>query len=105
MAVLWPRKLPRSVLDDPRRRAEVRVYNRLAEVLNDTFHVFYSSPWLGTDRLGNEKDGECDFLVAHPDHGILAIEVKGGRRFPSIQRTLSGAALTTAILSTRSRIQ
>ncbi len=77
MAVLWPRKLPRSVLDDPRRRAEVRVYNRLAEVLNDTFHVFYSSPWLGTDRLGNEKDGECDFLVAHPDHGILAIEVRG----------------------------
>lgn len=79
MAVLWPRKLPGSVLEDPRRRAEVRVYNRLAEVLDDNFHVFYSSPWLGIDRLGNEKDGECDFLVAHPDHGILAIEVKGGK--------------------------
>lgn len=79
MAVLWPKKLPRSVLDDPRRRAEVSVYDRLAEVLDDTFHVFYSSPWLGTDRLGNEKDGECDFLIAHPDHGILAIEVKGGK--------------------------
>ncbi|WP_105103352.1 NERD domain-containing protein [Microbulbifer pacificus] len=78
MAVLWPRKLPRSVLEDRRRRAEVRVYNRLAEVLDDSFQVFYSSPWLGTDRLGNEKDGECDFLIAHPDHGILAIEVKGG---------------------------
>ena len=79
MAVLWPRKLPRSVLDDPRRRAEVRVYDRLADVLDDSFHVFYSSPWLGTDRLGNEKDGECDFLIAHPDHGFLAIEVKGGK--------------------------
>lgn len=79
MAVLWPRKLPRSVLDDPRRRAEVRVYDRVADVLDDSFHVFYSSPWLGTDRLGNEKDGECDFLIAHPDHGILAIEVKGGK--------------------------
>ncbi|MBC3453092.1 ATP-binding domain-containing protein [Pseudomonas mosselii] len=79
MAELWPRKLPRSVLNDSRRRAEIRVYNRLAEVLNDTFHVFYSSPWLGTDRLGNEKDGECDFLIAHPDYGILAIEVKGGK--------------------------
>lgn len=79
MAVLWPRKLPRSVLDDPRRKAEVRVYDRLAEVLDDSFHVFYSSPWLGTDRLGNEKDGECDFLIAHPEHGMLAIEVKGGR--------------------------
>jgi hypothetical protein len=79
MAVLWPRKLPRSVLDDPRRMAEIRVFNRLAEVLDDDFHVFYSSPWLGTDRLGNEKDGECDFLIAHPVHGILAIEVKGGK--------------------------
>lgn len=79
MAVLWPNKLPRSVVDDRRRKAEVRVYNRLAEVLDDSFHVFYSSPWLGTDRLGNETDGECDFLIAHPEHGILAIEVKGGR--------------------------
>ncbi|ALO47618.1 nuclease-related domain-containing DEAD/DEAH box helicase [Pseudohongiella spirulinae] len=79
MAVIWPRKLPRSILDDPRRKAEVRVYNRLADVLDDSFHVFYSSPWLGTDRLGNEKDGECDFLVAHPLLGILAIEVKGGK--------------------------
>jgi hypothetical protein len=79
MAVLWPKKLPRSILDDPRRKAEVRVYDRLAEVLDDSFHVFYSSPWLGTDRLGNEKDGECDFLIAHPEHGILAIEVKGGK--------------------------
>ena len=79
MAILWPGKLPRSVRDDPRRRAEVRVYDRIAEVLDDSFHVFYSSPWLGTDRLGNEKDGECDFLIAHPDHGILAIEVKGGK--------------------------
>lgn len=78
MAVLWPRKLPRSVLDDPRRRAEVRVYDCLADVLDDSFHVFYSSPWLGTDSLGNERDGECDFLIAHPIHGILAIEVKGG---------------------------
>lgn len=79
MAVLWPRKLPRSVRDDPRRKAEVRVYDRLGEVLDDSFHVFYSSPWLGTDRQGNEKDGECDFLIAHRDHGLLAIEVKGGR--------------------------
>jgi hypothetical protein len=79
MAVLWPRNLPRSVLDDSKRRAEVQVYNRLAEVLDDTYHVFYSSPWLGIDKLGNEKDGECDFLIAHSRYGILAIEVKGGR--------------------------
>lgn len=79
MAVMWPRKLPRSVLEDLRRKAEVRVYNKLSDVLDDSFHVFYSSPWLGIDRMGNEKDGECDFLIAHPKHGILSIEVKGGQ--------------------------
>lgn len=78
MAVMWPRNLPRSIRDDSRRRAEVRVYDKLAEALDNNFHVFYSSPWLGIDNLGNEKDGECDFLIAHSEHGILAIEVKGG---------------------------
>ncbi len=78
MAILWPRNLPRSVLEDSRRRAEVRTYDRLSEALGDRFHVFYSSPWMGIDRFGNEQDGECDFLIAHPEHGILAIEVKGG---------------------------
>jgi hypothetical protein len=78
MAKLWPRKLPASIRDDRRRRAEVRVFDKLANVLDDSYTVFYSSPWLGTDHLGNEKDGECDFMVAHPLLGYLAIEVKGG---------------------------
>ncbi|MBA8841326.1 NERD domain-containing protein [Ochrobactrum sp. RH2CCR150] len=78
MATLWPRTLPLSIRRDRRRKAEVRVYDRLASELSDDFHVFYSSPWLGIDQLGHERDGECDFLVAHPVHGYLAIEVKGG---------------------------
>lgn len=78
MATMWPRELPVSIRQDRRRRAEVRVYDRLAAVLDDSFTVFYSSPWLGTDHLGSEKDGECDFLVAHERLGYLAIEVKGG---------------------------
>lgn len=78
MATLWPRELPVSIRQDSRRRAEVRVYDRLAEVLDDSFTVFYSSPWLGTDHLGNERDGECDFMIAHPRRGYLTLEVKGG---------------------------
>ncbi|WP_328279480.1 nuclease-related domain-containing DEAD/DEAH box helicase [Sphingobium sp.] len=78
MAVMWPRDLPVSIRQDRRRRAEVRVYDKLAAILDDSFTVFYSSPWLGTDHLGAEKDGECDFLVAHARLGYLAIEVKGG---------------------------
>ena len=75
---IWPNQLPDSVRDDPRRRAEVKVYDRLVSELRDEFHVFYSSPWLSIDRFGNEKDGECDFVIAHKHYGILAIEVKGG---------------------------
>lgn len=78
MAVMWPRELPVSIRQDRRRRAEVRVYDKLSAVLDNSFTVFYSSPWLGTDHLGAEKDGECDFLVAHARLGYLAIEVKGG---------------------------
>jgi len=56
----------------------MKVYDQLRISLDDSYHVFYSRPWLGLDRLGNERDGECDFVVAHPDTGLLAIEVKGG---------------------------
>ena len=44
MAVLWPRKLPRSVLDDPRRRAEVRVYDRLADGKRRSGPTFLLNP-------------------------------------------------------------
>lgn len=75
---IWPRRLPAQILSDSRKEAEVQVYDRLARGLSDDFHVFYSSPWLGTDRFGNEIDGECDFTIAHRELGLLAIEVKGG---------------------------
>jgi len=75
---MWPRKLPPDITSNPLRSAECKVYERLKKVLEDPFVVFYSRPWLGLTPYGEEKDGECDFLIAHPDLGILAIEVKGG---------------------------
>ena len=26
-----------------------------------------------------QADGEADFVMIHPDHGVLVVEVKGGR--------------------------
>lgn len=78
MARMWPRSLPREVWENPLRAAEIKVYNRLSEVLDESFTVFYSRPWLGLTPSGAERDGECDFVIAHADFGILAIEVKGG---------------------------
>ena len=78
MAVVWPQRLPPDVLNNPLRSTEVGVYNSLARELDDSWHVFYSRPWLGLTATGEERDGECDFVLAHATRGILFIEVKGG---------------------------
>lgn len=71
-------RLPGHIREDRHRRAEVKVYDLLADQLGKDWVVFYSRPWLGLSPTGEEKDGECDFVVVHPTRGFLAIEVKGG---------------------------
>lgn len=75
---MWPRSLPRQVRETSLRSAEVKVYDLLASSLDSGWVVFYSRPWLGLTPSGEEKDGECDFVVMHPAFGYLTIEVKGG---------------------------
>jgi len=75
---MWPAVLPRQVRENSLRSAEVRVYDLLAEKLGAGWVVFYSRPWLGLTPSGEEKDGECDFVVMHPARGYIALEVKGG---------------------------
>jgi hypothetical protein len=60
------------------RRAEVLVFDVLEKALPGGWSVFYSRPWLGLTPTGGERDGECDFVIVHPDRGVLAVEVKGG---------------------------
>lgn len=78
MAVMWPRKLPPDVAGNTLRSTECEVFRRLQVVLDDSFVVFYSRPWLGLKPDGEEIDGECDFIVAHAVLGMLTLEVKGG---------------------------
>ena len=42
------------------------------------FTVYLSRPWHRFRPDGTGRDGEVDFVVAHADLGVLAIEVKGG---------------------------
>ena len=79
MAKIFPPELPDEIRKDPKRGAECRVYDALGKQLDDGFHVFYSSPWLGTNPDGTEIDGEADFVIGHAKYGFLTIEVKGGR--------------------------
>lgn len=75
---MWPAVLPRQIRESSLRAAEVKIYDLLATSLGSGWVVFYSRPWLGMTPSGEEKDGECDFVVMHPALGYLTLEVKGG---------------------------
>jgi len=60
--------------DDTTSDAELLLYEAF-EKLPDTFTVLHSVKWFARS-LGTV--GEIDFLIAHPDYGVLIMEVKGG---------------------------
>jgi len=76
---MYPGTLPVQILEDPKRSSEVQVYERIREQVPDDFVCYYSRSWHHADSDGAEFDGEADFILAHPQHGLLFIEVKGGR--------------------------
>ncbi|BAZ92557.1 superfamily I DNA/RNA helicases [Thiohalobacter thiocyanaticus] len=47
------------------------------ERLNDEWTIFHSVAWQSL-RNGRQGDGEADFILMHPEHGLIVIEVKGG---------------------------
>jgi len=77
MARIYPERLPEHILSDPRRSAERVVFDALTQ-LPDSFTVYYSVAWLSRRLTGDTQDGEADFVVAHPELGVLVLEVKGG---------------------------
>ena len=56
---------------------EVKLYKALKEI-DDSYHIFHTVTWI-TKSANGAKDGEADFLICHPEKGILVVEVKGGR--------------------------
>lgn len=77
MAKFYPEHFPQWAANDPSRSAERKIFASLAS-LSDDFTVFYSVSWQVHNKRG-AKDGEADFVIAHPDLGVLIVEVKGGR--------------------------
>jgi len=59
--------------------AERRVEERLREALPPAYHLYPNVNWTGPMRdHGPAEDGEADLVIAHPEHGILVLEVKAG---------------------------
>lgn len=79
MAVMYPADWPAEADERQGRRSERRIFERLKEQVSDSFTIFYSVRWQAKDEQGKLRDGEADFLVCHPDLGVLVLEAKGGR--------------------------
>ncbi|HEX8672841.1 MAG TPA: NERD domain-containing protein, partial [Longimicrobium sp.] len=59
--------------------SEEPVYRALRDQLSDDHLVLHSYPWLRPWRdNGALAEGEADFVVLHPEKGMLVLEVKGG---------------------------
>ena len=70
-ARLYPPTLPADVPSSERR-----VWEALAR-LPDGWRVFHGVAWQAL-RRGTPGDGEADFVLLHPDRGLVVVEVKGG---------------------------
>jgi hypothetical protein len=73
------RMIPFPIRRDVKSPAERRLYEMFNEQLPADWTVFHNIPWQARDVRYGAKDGETDFVLAHPDYGILILEVKGGQ--------------------------
>ena len=71
------RMIPSTCPSDTPSGAERTLFSALAEQLDDEWTVIHSLPWLDDTRRRLQQ-GECDFLLVHPRHGMLAVEAKSG---------------------------
>lgn len=74
MARMYPDVSPSEL----EHASEEPVYVALRDQLGDDYAVLHSYPWLRPWRGDALLEGEADFVVVHPQRGILVLEVKGG---------------------------
>ncbi|MHB0858407.1 MAG: NERD domain-containing protein [Anaerolineae bacterium] len=75
MARMYPQSLDRET----RSQGERTLFEAFRDQLSDDYTVFHSVRWLLRDTHDGARDGEADFVLAHPQKGILVVEVKGGQ--------------------------
>lgn len=61
-----------------RPESERIVFDVIKKNLSDEWYVFHSFDYVTRDPSRRRWDGEVDFLLYHPQKGILVLEVKGG---------------------------
>ena len=63
--------IPFPIRDDVKSPAEKRLYEMFNIQLSADWMIFHNIPWQARDIRHGAKDGETDFVLAHPDYGIL----------------------------------
>jgi hypothetical protein len=71
------RMIPEKPAQETESRAELRLFDHLRDDVSREFVAFHHVAWIipGSRR---PEQGEADFVLAHPEHGLLVLEVKGG---------------------------
>lgn len=74
--------IPKVAIDDISVKSERDTARCLVDQLPNDCIIYHSYPWLNSSRndRGNTtlKEGETDFVIILPSHGVLVLEVKGG---------------------------
>ncbi|CAV18828.1 Conserved hypothetical protein [Vibrio atlanticus] len=80
--MILARLIPKVNIEDISVKSERDVARFLVDLLPDDCVIYHSYPWLRVDRNDKGsttlKEGETDFVVIIPSHGMLVLEVKGG---------------------------
>ena len=77
IARMFPKKIGP---DDRASGPERKVFHRLESELDDSWWVYFSAGLIVQDRADGARHDEADFVLTHPEYGIVVLEVKGGVR-------------------------
>jgi hypothetical protein len=70
--------IPERPAEGTESKAELRLFEHLRDETPDDLLAFHHVSWLVPGRTGHAQQGEADFVLAHPERGLLVLEVKGG---------------------------
>jgi Nuclease-related domain len=70
--------IPAAPVEGSTSTAERRLFERVHEDTAEELVAFHSVAWLVPGERGRPQQGEADFVLAHPEHGVVVLEVKGG---------------------------
>lgn len=80
--MILARLIPKVDIEEIEVKPERDTARYLVDQLPNECIIYHSYPWLKTDRNDRAnttvKEGETDFVIILPSHGLLVLEVKGG---------------------------